>query len=67
MAIDLHVLLLDHDCHLPNYAVATPGAVWTALLATLVVKFLQLRSCFGWNLLRLVALLQQQLFVCRDF
>lgn len=40
--------------------------MWTALLAILVVKFLQLRSQFGWSLSRLVALLRQQLFVYRD-
>ncbi len=40
--------------------------IWTALLAILVVKFLQLRSRFGWSLSRLVALLRQQLFVYRD-
>jgi len=32
----------------------------------LVVKYLQLRSTFGWSLSNLVALLRQQLFVYRD-
>jgi IS4 transposase len=40
--------------------------IWTALLAILVVEFLQLRSRFGWSLSRLVALLRQKLFVYRD-
>ena len=40
--------------------------VWTALIAMLLVKYLQLRSSFGWRLSTLVALLNQQLFVCRD-
>jgi hypothetical protein len=40
--------------------------IWTALIAMLVVKYLQLRSTFGWSLSNLVALLRQQLFVCRD-
>ena len=31
-----------------------------------MVKFLPLRSRFGWSLSRLVALLRQQLFVYRD-
>ena len=40
--------------------------IWTALIAMLVVKFLQLRSTFGWSLSNLIALLRQQLFVYRD-
>jgi hypothetical protein len=40
--------------------------IWTALIAMLVVKYLQLRSTFGWSLSNLVALLRQQLFVYRD-
>jgi IS4 transposase len=40
--------------------------IWTALIAMLVIKFLQLRSSFGWSLSNLVALLRHQLFVYRD-
>jgi hypothetical protein len=40
--------------------------IWTALLAMLVVKYLQLRSSFGWSLSNLIALLRHQLFVYRD-
>jgi hypothetical protein len=40
--------------------------LWTALIAILLVKYLQLRSTFGWSLSNLVALLRQQLFVYRD-
>ena len=32
----------------------------------LLVKYLQLRSIFGWSLSNLIALLRQQLFVYRD-
>ena len=39
---------------------------WTALIALLVLKYLQLRSTFGWSLSNLVALLQFQLFTHRD-
>ena len=39
--------------------------VWTALIALLLVKFLQLRSKFSWHLSRLMALLRQQIFVYR--
>jgi hypothetical protein len=37
--------------------------IWTAPIAMLLIKYLQLRASFGWYL---VALLQQQLFVYRD-
>lgn len=40
--------------------------IWTALIAILVLKYLQLRSSFGWSMSNLVALLRQQLFVYRD-
>ena len=40
--------------------------LWTALIAMLLVKYLQQRSTFGWSLSNLVALLRQQLFVYRD-
>ncbi len=40
--------------------------VWTALLAMLVLKYLQLRSRFGWSLSNLVALLRMNLFTHRD-
>ena len=40
--------------------------IWTALIAMLVLKYLQMRSRFSWSLSNLVALLRQQLFVYRD-
>src|SRR5438132_10693299 len=40
--------------------------MWTALIAILVIKYLQLKSSFGWSLSNLVALLRHQLFVYRD-
>jgi len=45
---------------------AVKTQVWTALIAMLVLKYLQLRSTFGWSLSNLIALLRQQLFVYRD-
>jgi IS4 transposase len=45
---------------------AVETQIWTALIAILLVKYLQLRSTFGWSLSNLVALLRQQLFVYRD-
>jgi Transposase DDE domain/Domain of unknown function (DUF4372) len=40
--------------------------IWTALIALLAVKFLQLQAKFQWSLSRLIALLRQQLFVYRN-
>jgi hypothetical protein len=40
--------------------------IWTALIAILLIKYLQLKAAFGWSLSNLVALLRQQLFVYRD-
>jgi hypothetical protein len=40
--------------------------IWTALIAMLLLKYLKLKSSYGWSLSNLVALLRQQLFVYRD-
>lgn len=40
--------------------------IWTALIALLVLKYLQLTARFGWSLSNLVALLRMNLLVYRD-
>jgi hypothetical protein len=45
---------------------AVKTQVWTALIAMLVLKYLQLKSKFCWSLSNLAALLRQQLFFYRD-
>ena len=40
--------------------------IWTALIAILVLKYLHLKSQYGWSLSNLVALVRHQLFVYRD-
>jgi hypothetical protein len=40
--------------------------VWTALIAMLVLKYLQMKASFNWSLSTLAALLRQQLFFYRD-
>ena len=40
--------------------------IWCALIAMLVLKYLQRKSSLGWSLSNLIALLRQQLFVYRD-
>jgi hypothetical protein len=45
---------------------AVQTQIWTALIAMLLIKSLQMKSTFDWSLSNLVALLRQQLFVYRD-
>ena len=40
--------------------------IWTALIALLLLKYLQLQASFGWSLSNLIALLRMNLFVYRD-
>ena len=40
--------------------------IWTALIALLLLKYLQLKARFGWSFSNLVALLRLNLFVYRD-
>ena len=40
--------------------------VWTALIAMLILKYLQLKARFAWSLSNLVALLRMNMFVHRD-
>lgn len=47
-------------------ATALKTQVWTALIAALLFKYVQLRSQRGWSLSNLVALIRQQLFVYRS-
>jgi IS4 transposase len=40
--------------------------IWAALIAMLILKWLQMKSTFAWSLSNLIALLRQQLSVYRD-
>jgi hypothetical protein len=40
--------------------------IWSALIALLILKFLQLRARCGWSLSRLVALIRMHLFTYRE-
>lgn len=40
--------------------------IWTALIALVLLKYLQLKARFGWSLSNLAALLRMNLFVYRD-
>ena len=45
---------------------AVKTQIWTALICMLLLRWLQLRSRFGWSLANLVALLRMNLFTHRD-
>jgi hypothetical protein len=68
--IELFFKALKQSLRIKTFIGTTENAVqtqiWTALIAMLLVRYLQLRSTFPWSLSNLVALLRQQLFVYRD-
>jgi len=68
--IELLIKALKQNLRLKTFVGTSENAlqtqIWTALIAMLLIKYLQLRARFGWSLSNLVALLRQQLFVYRD-
>jgi len=68
--IELFFKALKQGLKIKTFVGTTENAVqiqiWTALIAMLILKYLQLTSTFGWSLSNLIALLRQQLFVHRD-
>jgi Transposase DDE domain/Domain of unknown function (DUF4372) len=68
--IELFFKALKQGLKIKTFVGTTENAVqiqiWTALIAMLILKYLQLKSTFRWSLSNLIALLRQQLFVHRD-
>jgi Transposase DDE domain/Domain of unknown function (DUF4372) len=68
--IELFFKALKQNVRIKTFVGTSPNAlhtqIWTALIALLLLKYLQLRARFGWSLSNLAALLRQQLFVYRD-
>lgn len=68
--VELFFKALKQNLHIKTFVGTSPNAlqiqIWTALIALLLLKYLKLRSTFGWSLSNLAALLRQQLFVYRD-
>jgi hypothetical protein len=68
--IELLFKALKQNLRVKTFVGTTANAlktqIWTALIALLAVKFLQLQAKFPWSLSRLISLLRQQLFVYRD-
>jgi Domain of unknown function (DUF4372)/Transposase DDE domain len=68
--VELFFKALKHTLKIKTFVGTSANAVrtqvWTALIAMLVLKYLQLKSKFAWSLSTLAALLRQQLFFYRD-
>lgn len=68
--IELFFKHLKQQLKIKTFVGASANAVriqnWTALIAVLVLRYLQFRSRFGWALSNLVALLRWNLFSYRD-
>jgi hypothetical protein len=68
--VELFFKAIKQNLKIKTFLGTSPNAVktqiWTALIAMLILKYLQLRSGFSWSLSNLIALLRHQLFVYRD-
>jgi len=68
--IELFFKALKQNLKIKTFVGTSPNAVktqiWTALIAMLLLRYLQLRSRFNWSLSNLVALLRMNLFTHRD-
>lgn len=68
--IEIFFKYLKQNLKIKTFVGTTPNAVktqiWTALVAMLLLRYLQIRSRFAWSLSNLVALLRMNLFTHRD-
>lgn len=68
--IELFFKAIKQNLKIKTFVGTSPNAVriqlFSALIAMLMVRFLQLKSRFGWSLSNLVALLRLNLFTHRD-
>jgi hypothetical protein len=69
-AIELFFKMLKQYLKIKTFVGTSINAVktqiWTALIAMLVLRYLQLKSTFGWSLSTLSALLRMNIFTHRD-
>ena len=68
--IEIFFKYLKQNLKIKTFVGTSPNAVkiqiWTALIAMLILRYLQMRSRYGWSLSNLVALLRMNLFTHRD-
>lgn len=69
-AVELFFKALKQNLKIKTFVGTSANAVkiqvWSALIAMLILRYLQLKSRFGWSLSNLVALLRMNLFTYRD-
>jgi len=69
--IEIFFKALKQNLKIKSFVGTSPNAVkiqiWTALIAMLLLRFLQLCAKYKWSLSNLVALLRMNLFTHRDF
>jgi hypothetical protein len=68
--IELFFKALKQNLKIKTFVGTSPNAVkiqiWTALIAMLILRYLQIKAAFNWSLSNLVALLRMNLFTHRD-
>ncbi len=68
--IEIFFKLLKQNLKIKTFVGTTANAlktqVWTALIAMLILKYLQMKSTFHWSISNLAALLRMNLFTYRD-
>jgi hypothetical protein len=68
--IELFFKALKQNLKIKTFVGTTPNAVkiqiWTALIAMLILRYLQIKATFTWSLSNLVAILRMSLFTHRD-
>ena len=68
--IEIFFKLLKQNLRIKSFVGTSANAVWiqiwTALIAMLLIKFLQLKARFGWSFSILVYFLRMNLLVYRD-
>jgi IS4 transposase len=69
-SVELFFKALKQNLKIKTFVGTSPNAVkiqvWSALIALLLLRYMQLKSRFGWSLSNLVALLRMNLFTYRD-
>ncbi len=68
--IELFFKALKQNLKIKTFLGTTPNAdktqIWTALIAILLLKFMQLKASFGWSLSNLAAMVRMNLLTYRD-
>ncbi len=68
--IEIFFKIIKQNLKIKTFVGTSPNAVltqiWTALIAILLLKYLQFRSTFQWSMSNLIAMLRFNLFTYRD-